>query len=108
MSAVARALGVSRSNLTRELLVHRPRRLPSDELELVEAVKSVVGGRPTYGYRRTTAILNRQRRHAGTPTVNHKRVYRVLAAHQLLLQRYTGRQERLHEGKVVTLKSDLI
>ncbi len=85
----------------------RSRRLPANEADVLEAVKAVVGGRPTYGYRRTTALLNRARRGEGKATVNHKRVYRLMATNQLLLQRCTGRPERLHEGRVVTLKSDL-
>ena len=39
--------------------------------------------------------------------VNHKRVYRVMRQHGLLLALHTGRPTLRHDGKVQTLKSDL-
>jgi putative transposase len=66
-------------------------------------VQSLAGERPTYGYRRVTAMLNRQ----PLPRVNHKRVYRVMRREKLLLERSTGRPHRVHDGVIVTLKSDL-
>ena len=52
-------------------------------------------------------MLHRQRRGTGEPPVNHKRVYRVLRDAGLLLTRHTGKPTRIHEGKIITLKSDL-
>lgn len=64
--------------------------------------------RPTYGYRRITAILNRQLRSEGLAQVNHKPVYRIMKAHSLLLARkYTERLEHVHDGKVIVLRSNL-
>jgi transposase InsO family protein len=55
-----------------------------------------------------TALLNRELVAEGKPTVNHKRTYRVMRDHQLLLQRHTGKKStRTHDGQVVTLKSNL-
>ena len=85
----------------------RPQRQSKDGPAVLDAVKAIVGGRPSYGYRRATALLNRQRRLEGKAAVNHKRVYRLMANNQLLLERYTGKPVRTHEVKVVTLKSDL-
>jgi putative transposase len=71
-------------------------------------ITALVTARPTYGYRRITAVLNRQLRAAGLAPVNHKRVYRIMQAHSLLLaRRYTERPELAHDGKVVTLRSNL-
>jgi putative transposase len=42
---------------------------------------------PSYGYRRAGALLNRERRSQGQAVLNHKRVYRVMARHQLLRKR---------------------
>ena len=40
--------------------------------------------------------------------VNHKRVYRIMQAHNLLLARkYTERPEHIHDGKVIVVRSDL-
>lgn len=49
-------------------------------------------------------MLNREQQQA---RVNHKRVYRVMRQHKLLLERSTGRPLRVHDGEVITLKSDL-
>ncbi len=41
--------------------------------------------RPTYGYRRLTAVLNRLLRTEGKPAVNGKRVLRILQVNGLTL-----------------------
>jgi hypothetical protein len=67
-----------------------------------------VTARPTYGYRRITAVLNRQLRADGLAPVNHKRVYRIMQAHNLLLARhYTERPDLAHNGKVIVMRSNL-
>ncbi|HEY0707624.1 MAG TPA: IS3 family transposase [Polyangia bacterium] len=76
--------------------------------ELLQEVRSVITERATYGYRRTAAIIRRRRRSEGRPPANHKRVYRVMREHGLLLRRHYGDQPgRVHDGKIITLKSDL-
>ena len=49
-------------------------------------------------------MLNRQ---PEAPKVNHKRVYRVMRNQGLLLPKHTGLPQRPHDGKVITLASDL-
>jgi transposase InsO family protein len=78
-----------------------------DDAELLLKIKTVVDARASYGYRRVAALLNRSHRQAGISTINHKRVYRVMKQHGLLLQRHTGKPTRTHDGKVITLKSNL-
>lgn len=113
MKAIADVLHVARSNLNEQLrLQTAPQAAPAvaseqHDGELVAEIKALVGTRPTYGYRRVTAMLNRARRDQGGPPVNHKRVYRVMREHRLLLARYTGKTTQIHDGKVATLKSDL-
>lgn len=69
---------------------------------------ALVATRPTYGYRRITAILNRQQRASDAAPVNRKRVYRIMQAQNLLLARpYTERFDRAHNGKIVTMRSNL-
>lgn len=64
--------------------------------------------RPTYGYRRITAILNRQLRAQELAPVNHKRVYRIMQANSLLLaRRYNERPGHAHDGKVIVMRSNL-
>jgi transposase InsO family protein len=110
VKTVADALGVSRSNLVEQLAAGaRPakRWKRRDDDELLKRIRAVVDERGSYGYRRTTRLVNRQLEREGLPTINHKRVYRVMCEHQLLLQRYTGKSTRTHDGVIITLKSNL-
>ena len=52
------------------------------------------------GYRRVHAILKRQALAAGLKPPNHKRVYRVMKVHGLLLDRHAGGVERRHDGRI--------
>jgi putative transposase len=95
MSVVAETLGVSRSNLhARVTGSAKPRRRyhKAQDAAVVPLITKLVAARPTYGYRRITAILNRQLRAQDAAPVNHKRVYRIMQAQNLLLaRRYTER-----------------
>src|SRR5690242_468496 len=49
----------------------------------------------------------RHREQTAAPAVNVKRVYRVMKAHELLLQRHSGAGiERRHDGRVAVYQSD--
>lgn len=84
------ALSVSRSNL-----YERPTELPAKrghytklaDDELLPQIIDIVDGRPTYGYRRVWALLNFKLKEMKLPRVNHKRVYRIMKQHGLLLAR---------------------
>jgi putative transposase len=111
MKAVAETLGVARSNLHDR--VHRPPsprssyRKPEDEA-LLPLLRRLLDERPTYGYRRIAALANRELARAGEPAVNHKRVFRIMRQNGMLLARHTGRRNgRVHEGKVVVMRSNL-
>ena len=109
-----------RSNLVEQLASHpafpatsqpdRPRRgsyrRTEDETILAD-IRAITDARPTYGYRRVTALLNRARLSSGKPPLNHKRVFRLMRLSSLLLQPYTGRRAiRAHEGTVVAPASN--
>src|SRR5262249_34151029 len=66
-----------------------------------------VAERASYGYRRVTALLNRQLQAEGRPRANHKRTYPIMRVNQLLLPRYHGRRERRHHGGGAKLESNL-
>ena len=107
---VAKTLGVARSNLIERMQgASRPRasyRRQGDD-ELLQAIRQLTDARPTYGYRRITALLNRARRASGAELVNHKRVFRLMRQAHLLLQPHTGlRPVRAHDGSVITLASN--
>ena len=83
MKVVAETLGVARSNLVDRLKGRtKPRRCyhKAQDAELVPRIATLVTPRPTYGYRRITAILNRQLRLECWASVNHKRVCRIMQA----------------------------
>ncbi|EYD71484.1 Mobile element protein [Limimaricola hongkongensis DSM 17492] len=111
MNAVAETLGVSRSNLIARLNGSaKPRRRynKAQDAVVLPLISAIVAARPTYGYRRIAAVLNRWLRAEGTAPVNHKRVYRIMKAHDLLLaRRYIERPEQTHEGKVIIMRTNI-
>ncbi len=111
MKAVADTLGVARANLAEATRGQRRPRQPyrkAGDAELLAALRRLVDARPTYGYRRLAALLNRERRSRGEPVVNGKRVLRVLRTAGLTLQAHTARRPgRTHDGAVVALRSNV-
>lgn len=111
MKAVADALRVSRSNLSERMKgKSKPRGpyLKADDVELLPATRKLVDARPTYGYRRIAALLNRPRRAADEPVVNRQRVHRIMANHAMILEKHTAvRKGRVHDGKVMVMRSNL-
>jgi putative transposase len=103
MKTVADTLGVARSNLAAHAKQRPPKRVgrpPLPDEDLVAEIKTIIADLPTYGYRRVHAVLRRARAH-GRPAPNHKRVHRVMKAHDLLLQRHAGGvEERRHDGRI--------
>jgi putative transposase len=86
----------------------RRRYLKAEDAELLGSVRQLVDERPTYGYRRIGALLNRERAVAGLPRLNHKRRYRLMAQNGLLLQRHTGKPPgRAHDGQIITIRPNL-
>lgn len=107
MKRVAEALGVSRPHLattTRHGLKPRGPYNPEDDGQVLARARLVIDERASYGYRRVTARLNRD---SSTPRLNHKRIYRLMKRAGLMLRKHSSRPERLHDGKVITLASDL-
>ena len=97
MKTVAEVIGVSRSNLADRLQKRCKKRIgrpPLPDEELVSKIKAVIAELATYGYRRVHAVLKRQALAAGLKPPNHKRVYRVMKVHGLLLDRHAGGVER--------------
>ena len=117
LKAVCAALGVARSN------VHLQARRADDWIDgrtarlrdlmanqmLIDAVLSEIVSLPAYGYRRAGALINRTRSLMSMPAVNHKRFYRVMKAHHLLLPKAPMRRtnSRPHDGKVAVSKSNM-
>ena len=111
MKRITESLSVSRSNLyerkkrdccsSRRVRYHK-----AEDKRLLPIIREIVDERPTYGYPRATALLNRRLRVLGRPRVNHKRVYRIMKGNGLLLERHVGGPRRVHEGEIVTAESN--
>ena len=84
MSGVCHALDVSRSNLHVRLKEENQEITKKIEKEkdpmLLSFIREITDERPTYGYRRVTALLKKK----SQGNVNHKRVYRVMCQAGLL------------------------
>ena len=108
MKRIAETMGVSRAHQYEKRL-NSPQdgkrfyNKPDDERYLV-MIRKIVDERATYGYRRVTALVNRQ---LGGAYVNHKRVYRIMKKNNLLLQRHTARPVKVHDGRVQMIRSNL-
>jgi putative transposase len=100
---VCEVLGVARSNVTarkRRPTTWTDRRAAgskTDDTVALEAIRAVVHDLATYGYRRVWGVLR-----LGGTVINHKRVYRVMRDHGLLLYRHGQRpvSQRRHDGKI--------
>ena len=81
MKAVADALEVARSHLhekVRRLAKPRGSYRKPDDGDLLPLIRRLVDERPTYGYRRITALANRELVKTGKPMANHKRIFRIM------------------------------
>lgn len=106
MRAISSALQISRSGLANKK--HgRPKGYKKEDQQLVEKIKTILAERPTYGYRRVAAMLNYSLKSKGDPLVNHKRIYRVMKQHKLLLKKPQVKEKRAHSGKVATIASNI-
>lgn len=74
----------------------------SDQI-LLPLIRDLTAKRPSYGYRRITALLRREM----NEPINAKRVYRIMKQNSLLLQKYGIKPTRTHDGKVETIASNV-
>lgn len=114
MSLVCRTLAVARSHVharhhrPASWLDQRTQRQPKQDAQLIAEIRQEIAELPSYGYRRACTLVNRLRRRSGRVTVNHKRVYRVMKHHGLLLPKAPCRKasSRKHDGVVAVPASD--
>ena len=75
--------------------------------EVLSEIKEVIKARPTYGYKRVTALCNYKRVQQGLSVYNKKRIYRVMKENGLLLPiSAQSRREHKATGKIMTLHSN--
>ena len=76
--------------------------------EILVHIKRLIKNRPTYGYKRVTALYNTEREQSGLPVYNKKRIYRIMKENALLLPKSEKtRGERKRTGKIITPKSNM-
>jgi transposase InsO family protein len=115
VKTIANTLGVSRSNLVEQAkkvpLESPAKRKPytkAEDVAVLPVIRRLIDQRSTYGYRRITALLNRERRAQDLPPVNAKRVLRIMQVNGLVLTRHTTcRPARTHDGVVIALRSNI-
>ena len=83
MKPVSEAMEVSRSSLTEQARSgdtgSRPERYSKSEDDfLLPMIRKLTYQRASYGYRRVTAMLNRDLEKQGQTRVNPKRIYRII------------------------------
>lgn len=113
MRLVCEALGVARSNVLArkqrsvDWVDRRTARSKTDDTVALQAIRSIVQDQATYGYRRVWGMLRMNGMQDGRP-ISHKRVYRVMRDHHLLLYRHGQRpvSQRRHDGKVAVDRSN--
>lgn len=104
MKTVCRTLWLSRSH--RHNKKRRPdtwqdkRKKPeAADTATLERIRQVAKDLPTYGYRRIRALLHQDKENCCP--VNHKKVYRLMKACNLLLSKHCGTPScRFHDGKI--------
>jgi putative transposase len=105
VKVVCDLLGIARSNIyarLKDCSLFQKKRVNRDE-KVLESIKETVRDRPFYGYRRVTAMLNKGR----SERINAKRVYRIMSENKLLLSPIPKKPTRTHDGKIITLASNL-
>lgn len=110
MKRVSDTLEVSRSNLIHRLSQEETPMKPitkADDSRLLPLIKDILAQKPSYGYRRVTTLLCRHLKADGMQPVNHKRIYRIMKANDMLLAKHGTRPSKTHDGKIITLKSNL-
>jgi putative transposase len=111
MKTIAKTLGVSRSHLveaTHKTPSVRPTKYcKTFDTFLLPKIRDICTRKPSYGYRRVCALLNRELLAEGFSRVNHKRIYRIMSTANLLLTKNSLRPTRTHEGTIVTIRSNI-
>ena len=109
MKSICDALEVDRStqyeSLARPPEIWERYRKKESEGEILVHLQPLLAARPACGYRALMANLNRFLAKSGQRGINHKRIYRIMRAHSLLLQKQSSRIERAHEGKIAVPES---
>ena len=80
----------------------------SEDVMVLKEIEGLLKDRPSYGYKRVTAMLNRERIKRGLESFNKKRIYRVMDKNGLILKkRRIIRREFKKTGEIITCCSNM-
>ena len=97
VAAICRALGIGRATAYRTVVRRGPFYQRRDDEVVAARIRSIIGTRASYGYRRVMALVNRE---FGTH-YNKKRIRRVMALYGWTLPiRARRRNGRAHTGLI--------
>lgn len=77
-----------------------------EDEEVLEEIKAVIVMRPSYGYKRVTAMINKKRKKEEQDLYNKKRIYRVMDINGLLFKKTPSERDHKKTGKIITLHSN--
>jgi len=103
---VCEVLKTSRAAYYKKGKKMKSRYTKNDDEQILKDIIKIKEVRPTYGYKRVMAMLNRERVTLGLQKYNKKRIYRIMSLNDLLLLKYPKRQKHEGNGKVMTLHSN--
>lgn len=79
----------------------------SDDGDILLEIRKVIKQRPSYGYKRVTAMINKQRRTEGLKSYNRKRIYRIMDMNSLIFKKSKSIRDHEKTGKIITLFSNI-
>ena len=109
-TSVCRVLGVSRFSIywkgkdNSRMKGYRKK----EDIVILQEIQEILKKRASYGYKRVTALINKERAFKGLERLNKKRVYRIMKRNGLIFaKRLPRRREDRHKGRIITFCSDL-
>ena len=102
---VCKVLEVSRASLYWKSKGERRRYKKKEDQLILKEIKAVLAQRPTYGYKRVTAMINRIYESRNLNKLNKKRIYRIMDMEGLIFKKRKKKKE-LKTGRIITDSSD--
>ena len=87
-------------------MINPDRYKKKDDAYFLAEIREVLRLRPTYSYKRITAMINRKLKKQGLKKINKKRIYRVMDMNGLILKQLENLPKKQKTGKIVTLHSN--
>ncbi len=79
------------------------------DAEILSSILNIISDKPSYVYRREWGIRRKQSCTEGQPSVNAKRLYRIMSVRNLLLLHdKPERSKREHKAKITVAESDML